>query len=52
VDWSELPQLRGGDHWTVSTLHERLATGNQPWQAYARSARALTQPIRKLRGAA
>ena len=41
VAWAELDALRAGDHWTVGTVHSRLHTGNQPWQAYARSARGL-----------
>ena len=41
VAWSELPVLRSGDHWTLKTVHERLATGNAPWQGYARAARGL-----------
>ena len=41
VAWSELPELRGGDHWTVESIHERLAVGNTPWEGYARSARSL-----------
>ena len=42
VAWSELASLRRGDHWNVRTAHERLDTGNQPWNDYARSARRLT----------
>jgi bifunctional non-homologous end joining protein LigD len=41
VDWSELASLRGGDHWRVQTVHERLDQGNQPWKGYARAARGL-----------
>lgn len=52
VDWSELPTLRGGDHWTVATVHERLSTGNGPWAQYARSARGLARPIKTLQDAA
>ncbi len=48
VDWSELMSLRGGDHWTVRTAHERLAQGNAPWAAYSKSARSLTAAMRKL----
>ena len=42
VAWSELASLRGGDHWTVRTAHDRLASGNQPWNDYAKAARSLT----------
>ncbi|MGS5087880.1 DNA ligase D [Hydrogenophaga sp. A37] len=41
VTWEELPSLRGGDHWSVKTVQERLAVGNKPWAGYARSARGL-----------
>ena len=48
VAWSELPHLRGGDHWTVKSAHERIATGNSPWDGYARSARSLTAAMAAL----
>ena len=48
VDWSELDALTAGDHWTVRTLHTRLATGNDPWRTYARSARGLTAAMKTL----
>ena len=41
VAWAELPTLRGGNHWTVTTVHERLDTGNAPWASYGRAARSL-----------
>ncbi|MEO6407401.1 MAG: DNA ligase D [Burkholderiaceae bacterium] len=48
VDWSELMQLRGGDHWTVRSAHERLDRGNEPWAGYAKAARSLRAAMRKL----
>jgi bifunctional non-homologous end joining protein LigD len=48
VAWSELDTLKGGDHWTVRNLHERLATGNQPWADYPRRARTLTAAMKRL----
>ena len=48
VAWGELPSLRGGDHWSVQTVHERLDVGNQPWIGYARAARGLASPMRSL----
>ncbi len=48
VNWSELDALTAGDHWTVRTLHARLATGNDPWQGYARAARGLTAAMKAL----
>jgi len=48
VSWEELASLRGGDHWTVKTAHERLDTGNEPWAGYARSAKSLTSAMSAL----
>lgn len=48
VSWQELPSPCGGDHWTVKTVHERLNTGNKPWNAYARAVRSLTAGIAAL----
>ncbi len=48
VAWGELPSLRGGDHWSVKTIHERLDTGNDPWNGYARAARGLTSAMAAL----
>lgn len=49
ITWEELPKVKGGDHWTVRNLQARLATGNAPWQGYARAARALGPAMKKLR---
>jgi bifunctional non-homologous end joining protein LigD len=48
VAWGELPSLRGGDHWSVNTVHERLDTGNDPWNGYAKAARGLTSAMSAL----
>jgi bifunctional non-homologous end joining protein LigD len=48
VAWGELPSLRGGDHWSVKTVHERLAIGNEPWTGYAKAARGLTAAMSAL----
>ena len=42
VAWAELSALRGGDHWSVQTVHERLDEGNEPWVGYAKAARGLS----------
>ncbi|MEO7336962.1 MAG: DNA ligase D, partial [Caldimonas sp.] len=34
-DWDELDGLRGGDHWTLATAHERLESSVDPWREYA-----------------
>ncbi|HEX5802483.1 MAG TPA: hypothetical protein VFY24_05630, partial [Azospira sp.] len=38
VAWGELPSLRGGDHWSVQTVHQRLNIGDEPRAGYARAA--------------
>jgi bifunctional non-homologous end joining protein LigD len=48
VAWDELPGLTGGAHWTARTLGGRLATGNQPWDDYASSAKGLTAAMKQL----
>lgn len=48
VAWEELPALRGGDHWSVETAHERLDVGNEVWTGYARAARSLTPAMSTL----
>jgi len=48
VAWSELSSLRGGNHWSVTSVDERLDTGNQPWNDYARAARSLTTAMATL----
>ena len=48
VEWSELPGLRGGDHWTVRSVHTRLDRGNDPWAGYAKAAKSITAPMKKL----
>lgn len=48
VAWSELPSLRGGDHWSVKTVHDRLEIGNEPWIGYARAARGLASAMTTL----
>jgi bifunctional non-homologous end joining protein LigD len=48
IAWGELPRLRGGDHWSVKTVHERLDTGNSPWAGYAKAARGLTSAMSAL----
>ncbi|MBC5764859.1 DNA ligase D [Ramlibacter albus] len=48
VRWDELKSLKGGAHWTVSTVHERLDAGNEPWSDYEKSRAALTAAMKKL----
>jgi bifunctional non-homologous end joining protein LigD len=48
VDWSELEHLKGGDQWTVATVHTRLDHGNEPWADYAKSAVTLTKAMKQM----
>jgi bifunctional non-homologous end joining protein LigD len=48
VAWTELASLRGGDHWSVKTVHERLDVGNKPWTGYAQAARSLAPAMSTL----
>ena len=48
VAWDELAELRGGDHWTVRTVHGRLDSGNVAWKGYKRAARSLTAAMKVL----
>ena len=48
VAWSELVTLRGGDHWNIRNIHERLPTGNAPWHDHAQAAPSLTAAMKQL----
>ena len=48
VAWGELEHLRGGDHWTVATVHDRLDDGNTPWADYGKSAVSITKAMKQL----
>jgi bifunctional non-homologous end joining protein LigD len=46
--WSELEHLKGGDHWTVGTVHTRLDQGNSPWDDYEASRKGLAAAMKAL----
>ena len=48
VRWDELQGLKGGDHWTVATVHDRLDEGNTPWADYDSSAKSITAAMKQL----
>jgi bifunctional non-homologous end joining protein LigD len=48
VAWDELDALRGGDHWNIRNVAERLSVGNAPWSGYARAARSLGPAMKRL----
>jgi len=48
VRWDELAALKGGAHWSVATVHQRLDQGNEPWADYEASRCALAAAMKKL----
>ena len=42
IDWAELDTLSSSAQWTVRNIQQRLAIGNEPWNAYSRSAQKLS----------
>jgi bifunctional non-homologous end joining protein LigD len=48
VAWDELPGLKSGAHWTVQNAAERLATGNTPWDGYAKARQSLVKPMKAM----
>jgi len=48
IAWDELDDLDGPAHWNVRHINDRLAIGNTPWAAYARSRQGLTTAIKAL----
>jgi bifunctional non-homologous end joining protein LigD len=48
VRWDELEGLKGGDHWSVGTVHTRLDEGNSPWKDYEASRAGLATAMKGL----
>lgn len=46
--WDELSVIKAGDQWNVDNAHTRLDRGNEPWAAYAKSARTLTAAMKQM----
>ncbi|RJG19217.1 DNA ligase D [Massilia cavernae] len=46
--WDELESVKAGDQWNVKNVHTRLDRGNEPWAAYAKSAKTLTKAMKKM----
>ncbi|WLI90910.1 DNA ligase D [Massilia sp. R2A-15] len=46
--WEELESVKAGDQWNVRNAHTRLDKGNEPWAAYAKSAKSLDAAMKKL----
>jgi bifunctional non-homologous end joining protein LigD len=47
--WEELDTLRGGDHWTIANVHERLESDDDPWAAYDGARQTLAAARKALR---
>lgn len=48
VTWDELGGLESGAHWTVQNVADRLATGNTPWDGYAKAKQSLVKPMKAM----
>ncbi|MGE0310190.1 MAG: DNA ligase D [Lautropia sp.] len=48
VGWDELERVRGGAHWTIRNVSDRLAIGDRPWLGYERARRTLAEALRRL----
>jgi len=48
VRWDELASLKGGAHWTVATVHQRLDEGNEPWAGYEGKRATLSHAMKTL----
>ncbi|MEJ6021834.1 DNA ligase D [Ramlibacter sp. PS4R-6] len=48
VRWDELAGLKGGSHWTVATVHERLDVGNEPWAGYDEQRAGLAKAMKAI----
>ncbi len=48
VAWDELASLKGGDHWTVRSVHTRLNHGNTAWSSYSQNACGLANAMKAL----
>ncbi|MGZ8287573.1 MAG: DNA ligase D [Telluria sp.] len=46
--WDELESVKAGDQWNVKNAHTRLDRGNEPWAAYAKSAKTLTAAMKQM----
>jgi bifunctional non-homologous end joining protein LigD len=48
VGWDELPQVESGDEWSVQTVHQRVAIGNDPWREYETDRAPLAAAMKRL----
>ena len=51
ISWEQLPEIKSGAQWTISTAREYLSFQRQdPWAAYWKSRQGLSTAIRRLKG--
>jgi bifunctional non-homologous end joining protein LigD len=49
VAWEDLPQLKGGAHWTIATAREHLSFQKEdPWAGYWKKRQTLAAPMKTL----
>jgi bifunctional non-homologous end joining protein LigD len=48
LEWDELASVKAGDQWNIRNAHTRLDKGNEPWSAYAKSARSVGAAMKKM----
>ncbi|PRZ56374.1 bifunctional non-homologous end joining protein LigD [Paraburkholderia fungorum] len=49
IDWSELPDVQSGDHWSMPSSIERVRTlGEDPWREYWETRQRITARMRKM----
>src|SRR5690606_26998206 len=48
IRWAEVEKISSSAHWHIRNIHERLHTGNEPWDDYATSARTLANAMKSL----
>ena len=49
VDWDELPEIRGGDQWTIADARDRLSFQQaDPWAGYWRCRQTITKARKAL----
>ena len=49
IDWDELADLKGSDHWTIRNVGGRLDNlKNDPWKQYADTRQSLSRAARRL----
>ncbi|MEO7008600.1 MAG: ATP-dependent DNA ligase, partial [Caldimonas sp.] len=46
--WDELDSLKGGDHWNITTAHEKLESAEDPWAGYSSARQSLAKAKKTL----